>query len=185
MFSGDAINFIIEGDYSGDSFCSQITPYLFENFTESQCQSVYNGTFKKGLKQTTFMILYQLSQLQIKFEKAQSVQDLQNILKDPIIIEYNIASNSFLRAAFTGLLDTCKSSMDSYYSKIKLFLQVKFSLFIIFTFLILTVLWRLFLRNIQAEIYRSKGMLNMIPTAFLAQEKNLKSLALSHLIDSY
>jgi hypothetical protein len=61
--------------------------------------------------------------------------------------------------------------------------QLRIVFFVLFAFIIFAFLWRIFLRNIQAEVFRSKGMLNMIPTAFLEKDNNLRKLSLNKLVN--
>jgi hypothetical protein len=73
--------------------------------------------------------------------------------------------------------------MEDFISRAILFVQLRIIFFVAFTFTIFAFLWRVFLRNIQAEVFRSKGMLNMIPTAFLEKDNNLKKLSLNKLVN--
>ncbi|CDW76577.1 pas domain s-box family protein [Stylonychia lemnae] len=189
LLSGIASNYIdlIERE----PLCDTIQEYLEDQFSRTQCRYIGDGTLKLGMKHTINMILYQFQQLHINFEQIKVAkystnvtnQMLLKLLNNPFLLEFSFLSNTYLYASFIGLLDNVRKSVDQYYSKIWLFVELKFGFFIIFTFLILTVVWRIFLRNIQSEIFRSKGMLNMIPTEFLEKQNNLKSLSLNKLMD--
>jgi hypothetical protein len=82
-----------------------------------------------------------------------------------------------------GLNKSLTSSLDEFFQKCILFVQLRIIFFVLFTFTIFAFLWRVFLRNIQAEVFRSKGMLNMIPTAFLEKDNNLRKLSLNKLVN--
>jgi len=73
--------------------------------------------------------------------------------------------------------------IDANYNKTILFVELRIIFFVLFTFVIFAYVWQIFLRNIQAEVFRSKGMLNMIPTSFLEKDDNMKKLSLNKLVN--
>jgi len=105
------------------------------------------------------------------------------MLNDPAFMKFSVISNAYYQAQMKGLKDSLRGSLQSFFDKTVLFVQLRIVFFVLFTFIIFAFLWRIFLRNIQAEVFRSKGMLNMIPTAFLEKDNNLRKLSLNKLVN--
>jgi hypothetical protein len=82
-----------------------------------------------------------------------------------------------------GLDNWLSAQLQQFFNKCKLFVELRIIFFALFLFIIFAFLWRIFLGNIQAEVFRSKGMLNMIPTAFLEKDNNLRKLSLNKLVN--
>ena len=70
-------------------------------------------------------------------------------------------------SGFQNFIDT-SSSMD----------KVKFSIFIIVLFLVLIVGWIPYQQVLKEKIFKTKGMLKMIPMELITKEENLKNLFL-------
>jgi len=75
---------------------------------------------------------------------------------------------------------------ESYLSAFKDFLnntlnieRVKFSIFIIFCFFVFGILWLRYLKSLNDKIFRTKGMLNMIPMDIITKNESLKNLFVS------
>eukprot|EP00347_Sterkiella_histriomuscorum_P019286 403342226 len=185
VLQGPAITYL-EG-IEKDDFCNQVSPYLDNDYYKEQCKYIGDGTFKLGLKHTINSIIYQFQQLQINFDQLRlqpnTSYTLEKLLSNPYLIEFQIISNIYLYATFKGMLQKFMQSIEIYYEKVLLFVELKLAFFVVFTLLMLSVVWRVFLKSIQSEIFRSKGMLNMIPTEFLEKQQNLKNLSLNKLID--
>jgi hypothetical protein len=105
------------------------------------------------------------------------------MLNDPVFEKFSVISNSYYQAQMQGLNAAMTDTLSTFYAKAVLFVELRIIFFIGFTFVIFAFLWRVFLRNIQAEVFRSKGMLNMIPTAFLEKDNNLRKLSLNKLVN--
>jgi hypothetical protein len=118
-----------------------------------------------------------------KNNTKEALIDKGSMLNDPAFMKFSVISNSYYQAQMKGLNDSLRSSLQSFFDKTVLFVQLRIVFFVLFTFIIFAFLWRIFLRNIQAEVFRSKGMLNMIPTAFLEKDNNLRKLSLNKLVN--
>lgn len=112
-----------------------------------------------------------------------SLIEKRKLLNDPSFQKFSVISNAYYQSQMMGLNKSLKQTMEDFVTKAILFVQLRIIFFIAFTFTIFAFLWRIFLRNIQAEVFRSKGMLNMIPTAFLEKDNNLKKLSLNKLVN--
>lgn len=52
--------------------------------------------------------------------------------------------------------------------------EIKFSVFIVVIFAIFIFVWTPYLRNLKNKIWRTKGMLNMIPIDIIKENDKLK-----------
>mmetsp|Transcript_30138 Transcript_30138/g.27495 ORF Transcript_30138/g.27495 Transcript_30138/m.27495 type:complete len:122 (-) Transcript_30138:11-376(-) len=57
--------------------------------------------------------------------------------------------------------------------------RIKYAVIVIFSFGVLIVLWRPYIRSLNEKIFRTKGMLNMIPLEIIMKSENLKEKFLS------
>ena len=105
------------------------------------------------------------------------------MLNDTSFQTFSVVSNAYYQAEMQGLNNALSNSLVTFFDKAILFVQLRIIFFVLFVFVIFVFLWRIFLRNIQAEVFRSKGMLNMIPTAFLEKDNNLRKLSLNKLVN--
>lgn len=111
------------------------------------------------------------------------LQDKLSMLNNQVFKSFSVVSNAYYQAQMQGLNNAMGNTLSSFYNQAVLFVELRIIFFIGFTFVIFAFLWRVFLRNIQAEVFRSKGMLNMIPTAFLEKDNNLRKLSLNKLVN--
>mmetsp|Transcript_69131 Transcript_69131/g.104234 ORF Transcript_69131/g.104234 Transcript_69131/m.104234 type:complete len:103 (+) Transcript_69131:599-907(+) len=88
------------------------------------------------------------------------------------LLEYIIPAVEHLNDIFleniTNFLDTNLNSD-----------KIKFSVFIILLFLVFLVIWSPYLNNLNTKIWRTKGMLNMIPMDIISKNENLKNAFIS------
>ena len=59
------------------------------------------------------------------------------------------------------------------------FNKIKFSMFIVIMVIIYIFVWNSYLKNLNNKIWRTKGMLKMIPLEIITQNENLKNAFLS------
>lgn len=52
--------------------------------------------------------------------------------------------------------------------------KIKFSVFILLIFFVFFLIWTPYLKNLNQKIWRTKGMLNMIPMDIISKNENLK-----------
>lgn len=57
--------------------------------------------------------------------------------------------------------------------------SIKFSIFIILIMVVFFFIWTPYLRNLNTKIWRTKGMLNMIPMDIISKNENLKNAFIS------
>ena len=171
------------------TFCSSIEPFVDDPFERSQCNLIMDGKFRLGYRSSVFSFMYQFQQLRVKYDTDRrntsrtALMNKRALLNDPDFIKFSIISNAYYQAQMQGLNQSLRQSLSEFFSSAILFVQLRIVFFVIFSFIIFAFLWRIFLSNIQAEVFRSKGMLNMIPTAFLEKDNNLRKLSLNKLIN--
>jgi len=54
--------------------------------------------------------------------------------------------------------------------------RIRFTIFILGSFAIFFFLWTPYLKRVRDDIWRTKGMLNMIPMEIITKNENLKNL---------
>ena len=79
---------------------------------------------------------------------------------EDLIVEYNTAFTKYLNAQLT---------VD----------RVKFTVFILWCVVVFGILWLRYLKGLNDKIFRTKGMLNMIPMEIISKNENLKGLFVS------
>ena len=57
--------------------------------------------------------------------------------------------------------------------------NIKFAIFIIMLFVVFLFIWTPYLKNLNTKIWRTKGMLNMIPMDIISKNENLKNAFIS------
>ena len=77
------------------------------------------------------------------------------------------------------LLDFYISAMDSYLQSSLDIFKIIFTMFILLLAFVFTFVWSPYLGNLSNKIWRTKGMLNMIPMDIIGKNENLKSLFMS------
>lgn len=70
-------------------------------------------------------------------------------------------------------------NLNSYMSSEENIEKIKFSIFIIMIFFVFLFIWTPYLRNLNTKIWRTKGMLNMIPMDIISKNENLKNAFIS------
>lgn len=78
------------------------------------------------------------------------------------------ALNQLFMSDFNSYLDYQNSVED-----------IKFSIFIIMLFVVFLFIWTPYLKNLNMKIWRTKGMLNMIPMDIIRKNENLKNAFIS------
>ena len=67
----------------------------------------------------------------------------------------------------------------NYLTNVKKIEAIKFVMFLLFCFLVFFALWQPYLKNLNDNIFRTKGMLSMIPMDIISKNENLRTLFLT------
>lgn len=89
-----------------------------------------------------------------------------------LIVKFMVPSIDSLNLNFVASLNTHMDDQE-YVEKIK------FSVFIILIVVVFFLIWTPYLRNLNTKIWRTKGMLNMIPMDIISKNENLKNAFIS------
>jgi hypothetical protein len=81
--------------------------------------------------------------------------------------------------AMTSLNEAFKLNLFSYLNSNLDTDKIKFSVFIVMLFLVFLFVWTPYLKNLNNKIWRTKGMLNMIPMDILSKNESLKNAFIS------
>jgi len=164
--------FTLYDQYSKGNLCAN---YYSSN---AGCANIGNGLLTQGLvititsiEQTSYSILtqYNASLKDLPAQRnwinsdefTQAEQLMESIVPVMEVLHVEFGSG------FQSFIDT-SSSMD----------KVKFSIFIIVLFLVLIVGWIPYQQVLKEKIFKTKGMLKMIPMELITKEENLKNLFL-------
>jgi len=81
--------------------------------------------------------------------------------------------------AMQELMTTFLEASENYLSYGLTIEKIKYSVFLLFCAFVFVVLWLPYLRSLNEKIFRTKGMLNMIPLEVIMKSENLKNAFLS------
>lgn len=182
----------LDGDFPStfDSYKSAFEAYnlqdLCQNYYKivdpsdySKCINISNGLLQKGLRIAITSILQNTDDVIKDFY----ITDRSNISQ---ILEIN--SDKFVKAeqildeispAMYSLITTYLDAFQSYIDGAANFEKFKFAIFLVGLFLVFILIWVPYLRNLSNKIFRTKGMLNMIPMEIISKNENLKNLFIS------
>lgn len=175
-----------------ESFPSQFSGYkdTFKNYNyddmcahyvkkDTECPQVGQGILTKGLRTSV------VSLVESNRDIVSDFQQLNKTTYDQYLSgTYGIINSTKYRgveemlryqvSAMGNLNGLFKNAMSSYMSDFQQIEKIKFSVFIVGIFLIFLLLWLPYLRSLNNKIWRTKGMLNMIPMDIITKHQNLK-----------
>ena len=79
----------------------------------------------------------------------------------------------------SSLLTQFGTTYNDYLTKSQRGEIIKFVIYILFCFFVFLFLWIPYRKNLSDKIFRTKGMLNMIPMEIITKNDNLKNLFLA------
>ena len=77
------------------------------------------------------------------------------------------------------MLTEFEGKYQDYLSQSKKTQIIKFVVYLCFCLLVFILLWLPYRKNLSDKIFRTKGMLNMIPMEIITKNENLKALFLA------
>lgn len=171
-FPSDFSNYLALYDqYNNRDLCKA---YYSSNITA--CQMVASGLLAKGLVVAITTINLNCDDVlnaynglpttrtnQKNYINIQKFTDSQNILDS-------------IAAPLQDLIDTYKASYNNFLNSRLTIDKVKFTIFILLVFFVFVFLWMRYLQGLNDKIFRTKGMLNMIPMDIISKNENLKQL---------
>jgi len=166
------------------------TYYSSDSSAETKCTALADSLLTKGLTlATTTMILNSDSVIGAFFNSltANSIS-----VNDPYYLSpyqnASIISDDFQES--DQILDMILPPLEKLKADFEVAFQdylnsqetieiIKFVLFLVFCFLVFFFLWQPYLKNLKDKIFRTKGMLNMIPMDIISKNESLRALFLS------
>lgn len=79
-----------------------------------------------------------------------------------------------------SIVDEFLSAFSSYFSNFYLIQRIKFGVFFVVLIFLILLVWLPYLKRLTSQIFRTKGLLNMIPMAMLKKNKALKETFISN-----
>lgn len=151
------------------------------------CRSVSDGLLEKGLRISITTII-QNSEDIIKafYSSSKTFPDQQNAVSDNKFKQAGISSQTLIEfleqildmitPALADLTELFITVFEDYINETTNLERLKFAIFLVGLFLTLAFIWLPYLRNLSNKIFRTKGMLNMIPMEIISKNENLKNL---------
>jgi len=136
------------------------------------CNKVSNGLLTKGMA---------LSVTTLTLNSDDVIKNFDNTTADGI--KTSLRSTKFVEAdkimkyimpPLADLKTSYEAAFQDYLDSQKKIEIIKFVLFIIFCFFVFFFLWQPYLKNLKDKIFRTKGMLNMIPMDIISKNESLR-----------
>lgn len=142
---------------------------------EAACEAIADGLLKKGIKTSIISIAEtSLDTISTFQQSAQTIQDGNILLNSNDVVQYeNLIL--YIGDAMDYLLELFLEKSDSFMHGNFVFEVVKFVMFVVGVFFVFVFLWSPFLTSLINKIWRTKGMLGMIPMGIILKNPRLKS----------
>ncbi|CDW81959.1 pas domain s-box family protein [Stylonychia lemnae] len=167
--------------YTSD-YCDKIQEYysiLNANFNLTYCLTVDNQIAQKqGFQIQIDRMMGELTKMRLVMEDRIIDYDRYILLfdKEQILSKLQYMINNLFTPTFYALKYLVKDSFDEY---IKLNMNIDISLLSVFVgaqLLILLIAWPKFLRNMNNQISKSRGILTLIPSRLIITNNNIKKI---------
>ena len=165
--------------FDSKDFCSVVSPYILDSFSK-ECTTKYGGILNQGLRNSIFYFLRALSNVERTFynsdrsfairEELLNGEELQNAVE---------LKDHYLKGALLYLEDYFTSLSASFFQFAKTISAVKLSIIIIICIILYVLSYFFLLKKLLDEIWMTKGMLNLIPTALISSNKEIKMFFLN------
>jgi len=99
---------------------------------------------------------------------------LYNMLNDDERLYMFIAKDRYINPAMWKLQDMIFDDALDYYTNMKTIDIAKTTAFIVAVLLIIGVIWNSFITNLKTEVFRARGILNLIPTDFILSHDSIR-----------
>jgi len=144
------------------------------------CQGISNGLLQKGLALATTTLTLNSDDIIKAYEASLVATPVPTV---PAAQTASFATAKFLQSdnimsyimpPLADLKASYQSAFQDYLDAQKKIEIIKFVLFILFCFFVFFFLWQPYLKNLKDKIFRTKGMLNMIPMDIISKNESLK-----------
>jgi hypothetical protein len=183
------------GSSSFDSYSSTFTTYSTGDIcasyyaplgTQAACNNVSNGLLNKGLTQAITTLIQKSDDI-IKAFNA-TIPSSNTLFMNLTAQRTRIASTDYVTAdsivtylmpPLDDLINKYQVGFQNFLSKAKTIEIIKFVIFFLFCLFVFIFVWQPYLRGLKDKIFRTKGMLNMIPMDIISKNESLRGLFLS------
>jgi len=138
------------------------------NVTTSVCENYQDKLLTRGLTQAAFMIHQEVKKLQA--ERMMRVSNPNTTASENALSMLQM----FLAPVYEGLLLDLKEGISDDLQNLKNFLILFYIFYILVSFVVHLLFWTCFLRAMESELIKSRGMLKIIPLELIDKLKKMK-----------
>jgi len=163
-------------NYDGGDICKQYYSSDTSSTTYTSCAAIAGGLLTRGLTLSITRITQLSDDLLIDFAGESQDQAGQIVVLNGD--DFTQAENLLVMVApvVKSLKAQYQKSFISYINFSWTTERIRFAVFVCFIFFAFLILWLPYLKGLQDKIFRTKGMLNMIPMELITKNANLRRL---------
>lgn len=140
-----------------------------EGMTTAECYSVKSRVLQKGLKTGIVSVLEDIRSLLSQYPTSVPKQVLASKM-----MEYDILVK-YIEAPMLAILQSAHSSIDKMVQQSELTIILSGSIFLGLVLLSWRLVWLHYLSQLNVKIWRTKGLLNLIPMRIITANDLLKN----------
>jgi len=163
-------------NYDGGDICKQYYSADTSSTTYTTCAAIGGGLLTRGLTLSITRITQLSDDLIIDFAAETQDRDGQIVVLNGA--DFTQAENLLTMVApvIGSLKRQYKESFGTYIDYTWTTERIRFAVFVCFIIVAFLILWLPYLQGLQDKIFRTKGMLNMIPMELITKNANLRRL---------
>eukprot|EP01022_Parablepharisma_sp_SALTPOND_P017432 TRINITY_DN277_c1_g2_i1.p2 TRINITY_DN277_c1_g2~~TRINITY_DN277_c1_g2_i1.p2 ORF type:complete len:1761 (-),score=195.95 TRINITY_DN277_c1_g2_i1:3742-9024(-) len=139
-----------------------------ENITQSVCEEYQDQLLTRGLTQAAFMIHQEVKKLQA--ERFMTMRSANITATENALAMLQM----FLAPIYEGLLLDLKQNISNDLGTLKQFLILFYVFYLLISFVVHLLFWTCFLKAMEAELIKSRGMLKIMPLELIDKLKKMK-----------
>jgi len=165
--------------YTNNNICSL---YYSSDATKlAECESYGDGKMKLGLIQTEVGLIQDADSVLQSFygTSGRTTATRISYLNQDKVLEIREITQ-LTAPVLESLVDSFVAAFSSYFDQTYLIQRIKFGGFFIVLIVLILFVWIPYMKRLTSQIFRTKGLLNMIPMAMLKKNKALKETFISN-----
>jgi len=164
--------------YTNDNICTSF--YARNSAKRAECESFGDGKLTMGLIQTEVGLIQDADSVLQNFygESARTDATKETYLNKEQVLEIREITQ-LTTPVLESIVDEFLSAFSSYFEQMYLIQRIKFGGFFVVLLILILFVWVPYLKRLTSQIFRTKGLLNMIPMAMLKKNKALKETFIS------
>ena len=156
-------------------FVSIFVWFFWSFFWKLECNEIADGLLKKGIKTSVIAIAESSLDTISTFNQGKMEEnDADILLNDKDVVQYEDLI-LYIGQAMDYLLELFLEKSKNLLGNNLTFEDVKFAMFVVLVIFVFLFLWTPFLKALINKIWRTKGMLGMIPMSIILKNPRLKS----------